>query len=157
MNHSKAEKEKAALAARAAAQAHLKSIGQLPSSGGTLASETKRLLASSSSSSSTTIAQIAAGLLGNANVAQISGGATTTGEKSPNGWEQVKGGYWVHTSTCHAQWADPSISSDLCLPKGWMVAESNGVPYYYSSVFMNSANVEGNLVTWDKPTSPPHI
>jgi hypothetical protein len=159
--HSKEDKERAALAARAAAKAHLSAVGQtlpppafkpgslsLSSAPLALSEETRKLLAS----------RVALGGAGSSSSGSSSSSSGSSGSGKSSDWVQSPQGFYFHQPSGIAQWAAPkgAAAGTSPLPSGWHLADSPEGPYYYTAHFTNARGQEGQLVTWQRPTAPPH-
>jgi hypothetical protein len=159
---SKDERERAALAARAAARAQLSAAGQvLPQAygaampgggvgvggGAGLTEQTRSLLAACKAAGLDTTGRPSAG-------ASSSSGSSNGG----GGWVQAPQGFYFHPPSGVAQWAAPPAASaqpPAPLPQGWFLADSAEGPYYYTASFTNARGVVGQLRTWERPSAPP--
>lgn len=152
----KEERERAALAARAAARAQLAAAGQvlptpaLPGAAAApgaplgLTEQTRSLLAARNATDAA------------ASAASAREGAS--GSAASAGWAQAPQGFFFHEKGGLVQWADPRAApSTAPLPQGWFVGEGAGKPYYYTALFTNARGVEGQLCTWERPAAPPNF
>ena len=161
---SKDERERAALAARAAARAQLSAAGQvlpqaygaMPSGGGGgggagLTEQTRSLLAACKAAGLDTSGRPSAGASSSSSSSSSGGG----------GWAQAPQGFYFHPASGVAQWAAPPAAGaqraapPAPLPQGWFLADSAEGPYYYTASFTNARGVVGQLRTWERPSAPP--